>query len=51
MHKVHGDAFEDMRDREPDLTKAARLIGYSPTFTLAEILRDVWSHLRRDGGP
>jgi len=38
---VFGPTFEDMHDREPDLSRARKLIGYAPRFNLARILDDV----------
>lgn len=38
---VYGPGFEDMRRRVPSLEKARRLIGFSATRGLEEILRDV----------
>ena len=43
--RIYGEDFEDLRDREPDLTKVGRLIGYAPRLTLHDILRDVHAHL------
>jgi UDP-glucose 4-epimerase len=42
--RIYGESFEDMRDREPDLTKIGRLISYAPRLTLDDILRDVRAH-------
>ncbi len=39
--KAYGEGFDDMRRRVPDLTRARELIGFRPTHTLEEILRDV----------
>ena len=39
--EVYGDGFEDMQRRVPSLDKAAELIGYSPTRTLDDIIKDV----------
>jgi UDP-glucose 4-epimerase len=38
--------FEDMPRRVPDLSKIGALIGYTPTRTLEDILRDVIDHSR-----
>ncbi len=38
--------FEDMRRRVPDLTKAAKAIGYQPNNGLDDILKDVIEDLR-----
>jgi len=40
---VFGAAFEDMHDREPDLRRAAELIGYVPRYDLDQILTDIVS--------
>jgi UDP-glucose 4-epimerase len=39
--QAYGEGFDDMRRRVPDLTKAARLIGYQPRRQLDAILGDV----------
>ncbi|MFP4229396.1 MAG: hypothetical protein ACLFTE_11305, partial [Salinivenus sp.] len=33
--------FEDMKRRTPDISKLRDLVGFEPTHTLADILRDV----------
>jgi UDP-glucose 4-epimerase len=38
-----GPAFEDMRDREPDLRRARDLIGFQTRFNLDQILEDIIS--------
>ncbi len=39
--KAYEEGFEDMLRRVPDISKVRRLIGYSPTKNLDDILRDV----------
>jgi UDP-glucose 4-epimerase len=39
--KAYGQPFDDMLSRMPDLTKAQRLIGYKPRYSLAETLQQV----------
>jgi UDP-glucose 4-epimerase len=46
--EAYGEGFEDMRRRVPSLEKAARLIGYKPTRTLADIINDVANEFRRE---
>jgi UDP-glucose 4-epimerase len=39
--EAYGQPFDDMLSRMPDLTKAQRLIGYKPKYSLAETLQQV----------
>lgn len=39
--QAYGAGFDDMQRRVPDLTKIKQLIGYRPTRSLDEILKDV----------
>jgi UDP-glucose 4-epimerase len=41
---AYQEGFEDMMRRVPDISKAARAIGYRPTVSLDEILADVIEH-------
>lgn len=43
--------FEDMPRRVPDLTKIQRLVGYTPTVSLNEILALVIAHMREAPTP
>ena len=43
---AYSAGFEDMQRRVPDIGKAKALIGWAPTFSLAEIISDVAHHLR-----
>ena len=42
---VYGPGFEDMRRRTPDVQKLQRVIGYRPSHTTDDILREVIAHL------
>lgn len=44
--KAYSKTFEDMQKRAPDLTKAEKLIGYKPTFTLDAIIRSMLPTVR-----
>ncbi len=44
--EAYEEGFEDMRVRKPDLTKAAKLIGYRPEIQLDEILRRVIEYFK-----
>jgi UDP-glucose 4-epimerase len=46
--EVYGEGFEDMQRRVPSLEKAAQLIGYKPTKTLADIINDVAAEFARE---
>jgi UDP-glucose 4-epimerase len=39
--EAYGQPFDDMLSRMPDLTKAQRLIGFKPRYSLAETLQQV----------
>jgi UDP-glucose 4-epimerase len=38
---AYGEGFEDMQRRVPDLSKIKKYIGYSPTVSLEEVLREI----------
>ena len=40
-HKAYSETFEDMQKRLPDLTKAKKLIGYKPTYSLDQIIQSM----------
>jgi UDP-glucose 4-epimerase len=42
--EAYEEGFEDMPRRVPDLTKIGGLIGYRPTRSLEQILKDVIAH-------
>ncbi|MEI6970449.1 MAG: NAD-dependent epimerase/dehydratase family protein [bacterium] len=46
FEEVYGQGFEDMRARQPDLSRARALIGYRPKYGLDRILFDVIDHAR-----
>ncbi len=45
--EAYGDGFEDMRRRQPDITRIRELIGWSPRRTLDEIIDETVEHHRR----
>ena len=47
--KAYEQGFEDMPRRVPDTTKIKQLIGWEPTISLPQILKDVEEHYRRVG--
>lgn len=46
-NEAYEEGFEDMRRRVPDLTKIKNLIGYSPKYSLEEIIKDVIEYYRK----
>ncbi|TAN61914.1 NAD-dependent epimerase/dehydratase family protein, partial [bacterium] len=38
---AYEEGFEDMQRRIPDITKIKKLIGFSPTYILPEIIKDI----------
>jgi len=52
--EAYGRPFDDMLQRQPDLSKIKRLIGYEPTFNLEQTLQQMIDHERaraRPAGP
>lgn len=45
--EVYGEGFEDMRRRTPDISKLQAAIGYTPTYSMDDILLAVISYFRR----
>jgi UDP-glucose 4-epimerase len=45
--EAYGDGFEDMYRRVPDISKVQALIGWTPTRTLDDVIRDVAAHQPR----
>jgi UDP-glucose 4-epimerase len=43
---AYGDGFEDMHRRIPDIAKVQALIGWSPTRSLDDVIRDVVAYQR-----
>jgi len=41
-----GEAFDDLRDRRPDLSRLREMTGFRPVHTLADTIRDIAAHLR-----
>lgn len=48
--EAYVEGFDDMRRRQPDLTKINRAIGYVPKRNLSDILADVVAHLKGQRG-
>jgi UDP-glucose 4-epimerase len=46
--EAYESGFEDMRRRVPDISKAAKLVGYRPRVRLAETIRRVARHIRTE---
>ena len=44
--QAYGAGFDDMQRRVPDLSKIRTTIGYAPTRSLEDILRDVIAEKR-----
>ncbi|MEL6897282.1 MAG: GDP-mannose 4,6-dehydratase [Planctomycetota bacterium] len=47
--EAYDASFEDIRRRVPDLTRVRETIGYRPTHTLEDIIRDVVAYQRSSG--
>lgn len=45
-NKAYEEGFEDMQRRIPDTTKVNKLIGFKPTYTLPEIIKDIIDHIK-----
>ena len=43
---AYEEGFEDMQRRVPDISKIDELIGFKPTYSLAEIIRDIVKYLK-----
>jgi len=44
--EAYGAGFEDLGSRQPDLSRMRDLIGFAPTRSLEETIRDVAAHMR-----
>lgn len=44
--EAYGAGFEDLGSRQPDLTRLRDLIGFAPTHSLEDVIRDVAAHAR-----
>ena len=44
--EVYGQGIEDMLHRQPSIERIAAAVGWQPTLSLDEILRDVVDHTR-----
>ncbi|MDI6606484.1 MAG: GDP-mannose 4,6-dehydratase [Candidatus Omnitrophota bacterium] len=48
--KAYEEGFEDMQRRVPDIAKINKLIGFRPTFTLSEIVKDIVAYIKINSG-
>jgi len=46
--KAYEEGFEDMQRRIPDITKINKLMGFKPTYTLPEIIKDIVNYLKNN---
>jgi len=44
--EAYGAGFEDLGSRQPDLTRLRDLIGFAPTHSLEDVIRDVAAYAR-----
>jgi len=44
--QAYEEGFEDMQRRVPDITKIKTLIGFEPTYSLPEIIKDIIDYLK-----
>lgn len=47
--QAYGPGFEDLKKREPDLTRIRSAIGYTPTISLEQTIRDIAGAMSRPG--
>jgi len=46
--QAYEEGFEDMQRRIPDTTKINKLVGFKPTFTLSEIIKDIVKYIKNN---
>lgn len=46
-NKAYEEGFEDMQRRIPSIDKINKLIGFKPTYTLPEIIRDIVKYIKK----
>lgn len=46
--RAYASGFEDLRQRQPDLTRIRSVIGFRPTRTLATTIADLAGHMQRE---
>lgn len=44
--EAYEEGFEDMQRRVPDITRISTLIGFKPTYSLSEIIKDILKYLK-----
>jgi len=47
-NEAYEEGFEDMQRRVPDTAKINKLIGFKPTYTLSEIIKDIVRYKREN---
>lgn len=48
--QAYGEGFEDMQRRSPDTTRIKQLVGWSPEYTLDQIILDIAAWLKKERG-
>jgi UDP-glucose 4-epimerase len=46
--QAYGEGFEDMQRRSPDITRIKQLVGWSPEYTLDQIILDIAAWLKKE---
>lgn len=46
--KAYEEGFEDMQRRVPDIAKINKLIGFKPTYSLAQIIKDIVKYIKKN---
>lgn len=49
--EAYGNSFEDMRRRVPDISKINHLTGWTPTYSLDQIIQDILCHFATNQTP
>ena len=44
--KAYGSGFEDMSRRKPDITKIKRLINFTPTLNIEDIIEEIVEYMK-----
>jgi len=45
-NQAYEEGFEDMQRRVPSTDKIRKLVGFKPTYTLSEIIKDIFDYLK-----
>ncbi len=49
--EAFGAGFDDLRERRPDLTRLRNSVGFNPSISLEQTIRDLAAEYRRDASP